>query len=191
MSKSLLLLAGLAVMFAVPGDATPGPTWPTGPVAKTDATALPAAKPLFVHAGEDGNAVQAAIGKLAATIGSVEGVSLEDDVEAVTAGQGEPLAIEQDESDRQTRTYVYDNLRVGFGGEFVQYVEVQATAAQIRIGDVDVPMRIDAIARLLGRPDFVGEDGIGYRRGDVVLKLSIDAGTGALQSVRYYHMASV
>ncbi|MCM3268955.1 hypothetical protein [Paenibacillus elgii] len=120
----------------------------------------------------------------------VNGISVTDNLKTLYELKGKPKAEETDPLFKDERTFVYDDCRVGLYDNFVQYVMVPVQAGTIEIDGKKLEMKADTLRQTLGTPDWTGEDGIVYKRGQRALKLFLDEHTGKLLSVHYFHTAT-
>ncbi|MDO3681571.1 hypothetical protein [Paenibacillus ehimensis] len=120
----------------------------------------------------------------------VNGIAVTDDLKTLYEMKGRPNAEETDPLFKDERILVYDDCRIGLYDQFVQYVMVPVQAGTIEIDGKKLEMNADALRQTLGTPDWVGEDGIVYKRGQRALKLFLDEDTGKLLSVHYFHTAT-
>ncbi|PUA34849.1 hypothetical protein C8Z91_33800 [Paenibacillus elgii] len=120
----------------------------------------------------------------------VNGISVTDDLKTLYELKGKPKAEENDPLFKDERTFVYDDCRVGLYDNFVQYVMVPVQAGTIEIDGKKLEMKADTLRQTLGTPDWTGEDGIVYKRGQRAFKLFLDEHTGKLLSVHYFHTAT-
>ncbi|MCP3774661.1 hypothetical protein NLX71_15320 [Paenibacillus sp. MZ04-78.2] len=124
------------------------------------------------------------------TFERVNGISVTDDLKTLYELKGKPKAEETDPLFKDERTFVYDDCRIGLYDNFVQYVMVPVQAGTIEIDGKKLAMKADTLRQTLGVPDWTGEDGIVYKRGQRALKLFLDEHTGKLLSVHYFHTAT-
>jgi hypothetical protein len=121
---------------------------------------------------------------------AVNGVSLYDTKESITAKFGPPQAIEKDPDLKELETYAYPLMKVGLSYGTADYVEIPAAAGSIVIDHVHVAISVEAMKEALGEPDYIAEDGIVFQRRDALIKLFIDAATQQPISIHYYHISS-
>jgi hypothetical protein len=117
----------------------------------------------------------------------VEGISLYDDQQAVIENLGVPENIKRDPFTKELEIYQYPGINVGFSLGYVNYVKVLPEAGVIQIDSSTIPMTLEAVSGELGKPDFIAEDGLVFKRQQAVIKLFIDAETGRLTSIDYFH----
>ncbi|MFF2090223.1 hypothetical protein [Paenibacillus sp. NPDC058174] len=122
---------------------------------------------------------------------SVNGLTLDDDPAAVADKLGQPQSVVQDEWLPELQVYEYPDMDIAFRDGWFDYVEIAGGANKLQIDDNELSATEAAIKEALGEPDFIAEDGIVFQRGEALLKLFIDPDTGKLQSIAYYHIASV
>ncbi|WP_042162657.1 hypothetical protein [Paenibacillus gorillae] len=122
---------------------------------------------------------------------SVNGLTLDDDPAAVADKLGKPQNVVQDEWLAELQIYEYTDMDIAFRDGWLDYVEISGGADVLQIDGNELPATEAAIREALGQPDFIAEDGIVFQRGEALLKLFIDPHTGKLQSIAYYHIASV
>lgn len=120
----------------------------------------------------------------------VNGISVTDDLKTLYKMKGRPKAEETDPLFKDERIFVYDDCRIGLYDQFVQYVMIPVQAGTIEIDGTKLEMNADTLRQTLGTPDWAGEDGIVYKRGQRALKLFLDEHTGKLLSVHYFHTAT-
>ncbi|GFZ81100.1 hypothetical protein GCM10008018_28330 [Paenibacillus marchantiophytorum] len=130
------------------------------------------------------------VSSAAATLFSLEGISLEDNTADVTAKKGPPSTIVEDPQFIGETIYQYPNFNVGFYEDVVSFVQVSATVGHIQINDQQIPLTVSELKQFLGEPDFVAEDGLVFQRRDTLIKLFVQPETQELISVDYYHLSS-
>lgn len=124
-------------------------------------------------------------------LGSVEGITLYDSQKDAIAKLGQPVKITEDPHIGGFETYHYEHMNIVFTDGIVNFVEIKPSIGAVLIDGVRVPASIEGMEKALGRPDFETEDGIGYQRGEAVLKLFFDESNGRLTAIHYFHIASV
>ncbi|MCZ8516212.1 hypothetical protein O9H85_28225 [Paenibacillus filicis] len=115
----------------------------------------------------------------------VNGVSVSDDLKTLYEIKGEPLRVESDPLLKHERIFVYKDCRIGLYDNFIQYVSVPGDNALIEIDGQIYDMNPDVLKKVLGKPSFIAEDGLVYRKGQVALKLFLDP-SGKLNSVHLF-----
>lgn len=120
----------------------------------------------------------------------VEGISLQDNQEAVVETLGQPEAIQPDPYTAQCEVYRYPGIDVGFSMGIVDFVRVLPEAGTIDIDGSPIPMTLEAVVDELGKPDFVAEDGLVFKRQQAALKLFVSSETQQLTSIDYFHRTS-
>jgi hypothetical protein len=121
---------------------------------------------------------------------NVNGISLTDDVKAVTDKLGQPLSKAKDPDIAEMEVYTFPEMNIGFSDGIVSYVEVLVTAGTINIDGVSIPINQEALINALGEPDFVAEDGIVFQRHSALVKLFTDMETHEVTAIHYYHYSS-
>ncbi|UKS26382.1 hypothetical protein LOZ80_33495 [Paenibacillus sp. HWE-109] len=160
-----------------------------------NAAFIPLDPPLLVAQEDAGEAAvnpmaMTKVSSAAATLFSLEGISLEDHTADVTAKKGPPSTIVEDPQFIGETIYQYPNFNVGFYEDVVSFVQVSATVGHIQINDQQIPSNVAELKQFLGEPDFVAEDGLVFQRRDTLIKLFLQPETQDLISVDYYHLSS-
>jgi hypothetical protein len=122
---------------------------------------------------------------------NVNGISLNDDVEAVIDKLGQPLSKEKDAFFAEMEVYVYPEINIGFSDGMVSYVEVLAAAGTASIDGVSVPIGQAEMIAALGEPDFVAEDGLVFQRNTAYIKLFTDMETHEVTGIHYYSHSTI
>ncbi|MGG2196956.1 hypothetical protein [Paenibacillus validus] len=118
----------------------------------------------------------------------VNGLSVTDDLKTVYEIKGEPKAVETDPLFKEERVLVYEDCKVGLHNNFVRFIVVSAAEAEtVDIDGKTLPLDAVKLQDALGKPDWIAEDGVVYRSHSRALKLFIDAETGKLTAVHYFH----
>jgi hypothetical protein len=120
-------------------------------------------------------------------LASVNGISLADDLKTIYELKGEPTRVVQDEVLKSSRTYYFKDCTVGMSDGAVQNVVVPASAGQVEIDGQTFPLELNKLKEKLGTPFFISEDGMVYKNGYNALKIYLDAVTGQIGSVSYFH----
>ncbi|WP_261303767.1 hypothetical protein [Paenibacillus andongensis] len=121
---------------------------------------------------------------------SLEGISLDDNTEAVVAKKGYPLTFVQDPHFIDVFTYEYPDMNIGFQDGIVTFVQIPAEIGHVHINDQRISLTITDVKRLLGEPDYIAEDGIVFQRGEELIKLFIAPETQELIAIDYYDLSS-
>lgn len=120
---------------------------------------------------------------------TLNGISLNDTKHDVWTKKGKPLQITRD---RWTgcHEYHYEDAAVGICDGMVEYVHVEAAAGKIMVNGVRIPLKAHDIERVLGKPQFVAEDGKVFIRGFHAIKVYSEPGSGTLQGVDFFDSSS-
>ncbi|NRF92182.1 hypothetical protein HQN89_14315 [Paenibacillus frigoriresistens] len=121
---------------------------------------------------------------------SLEGISLDDNTEAVVAKKGYPLTFVQDPHFVEAFTYEYPDMNIGFQDGIVTFVQIPAKVGHVQINDQRISLTMTDVKRLLGEPDYVTEDGIVFQRGEELIKLFVAPETQELIAIDYYDLSS-
>lgn len=121
---------------------------------------------------------------------SVNGITLYDNPEAVVAKLGDPVSKSVDEVWGDLMIYQYPDMEIAFAGEFIQYVNIEASK-QLTVDGETLSISKKSLTEAFGKPDFIAEDGIVFQQDDAVLKLFLDEETDEPLYVSYYHIATV
>ncbi|MDQ0060357.1 hypothetical protein [Paenibacillus harenae] len=124
-------------------------------------------------------------------LGSVEGITLYDSQKDAIAKLGEPLRVTEDPHIAGLETYHYDRMNIVFTDGIVDFVEIPPGIGSVLIDGIRIPASVEGMKQAFGEPDFEAEDGVGFTRGEAVLKLFIDESNGQLAAIHYFHIASV
>lgn len=116
------------------------------------------------------------------TFDTLGGISLEDDMERVLSKKGEPDTIEKDQYTGYTELH-YGRLTVGIYEDLVYYVHMDPPIKQVMLNGIAVPLEETGLAKYVGEPDFIAEDGDVYIRGFAALKVYKDPSTGQITGV--------
>ncbi|WP_337098374.1 hypothetical protein [Paenibacillus sp. YIM B09110] len=124
-------------------------------------------------------------------LGSVEGITLYDSQQDAITKLGQPVEITTDPYNAGSETYHYERMSIVFTDGVVNFVEILPSIGSVLIDDVRVPASFEGMKKAFGEPDFETEDGIGFQRGEAVLKLFFGEAKGQLNAIHYFHIASV
>ncbi|MGO4537534.1 hypothetical protein [Paenibacillus sp. 2TAB19] len=124
-------------------------------------------------------------------LGSVEGITLYDSQQDAITKLGQPLEITTDPYNAGSETYHYEHMNIVFTEGVVNFVEVLPSIGSVLVDGVRVPASFEGMKDAFGESDFETEDGIGYQRGEAVLKLFFGESSGQLNAIHYFHIASV
>ncbi|WP_040952117.1 hypothetical protein [Gorillibacterium massiliense] len=124
-------------------------------------------------------------------LSSVNGVTLGDDRQSVADKKGVPFAIQHDTVEPDAETYDYGYMSVTFSGTAVERVSIPAEADTFKVEGTVVSIDPASIREALGDPDYIAEDGLVYQRGELLLKVFLDAEKKRIVSIDYYCLANV
>jgi hypothetical protein len=122
---------------------------------------------------------------------NVNGISLYDDVKAVTDKLGQPLSKSRDPNLGELEVYAYPEMNIGFSNGIVSYVEVLVAAGTVNIDGISIPINEEDLKKALGEPDYVAEDGIVFQRKEALIKLFTSMDTQKVTSLHYFHHSDI
>ncbi|MBE9915220.1 hypothetical protein G8C92_14400 [Paenibacillus donghaensis] len=116
---------------------------------------------------------------------TMNGISLSDTPRDVLVKKGKPLRITHD---RWTgcNEYHYKDAVAGICDGMVDYVHIPVSAEKMRINGNWVSLKPSDVENVLGKPQFVSEDGSVFIRGFHAVKLYRDPNTGAVQGADFF-----
>lgn len=113
---------------------------------------------------------------------SMGDVALYHDLKDVIANKGEPISIEKDVYTGYIE-YRYEDINVGFYKNVVYYVHAGNCPEQVKINGKWLVLRQPDIMQVLGKPDYVADDGEVYIRNLAALKIYKNPVTGSITAV--------
>jgi hypothetical protein len=121
----------------------------------------------------------------------VNGISLYDDVKAVTDKLGQPLSKGRDPNFAELELYAYPEMNISFSDGVVNYVEVLVAAGTVDIDGIPISIDEEGLKKALGEADYVAEDGIVFQRKEALIKLFTSMDTQKVTSLHYYHHSNI
>jgi hypothetical protein len=121
----------------------------------------------------------------------VNGISLYDNVKAVTDKLGKPLSKGRDPNFGELEVYAYPEMNIGFSDGIVSYVEVLVSAGTVNIDGISILINEEDLKKALGEADYVAEDGIVFQRKEALIKLFTSMDTQKVTSLHYYHYSDI
>lgn len=121
---------------------------------------------------------------------SVNGISLDDNIETVVAKKGIPQQITVDPYFEEVLIYEYTNMNIVFRDNWIDSIEFDEETSFLLLDQSKITATEQAIRIALGEPDFIAEDGLVFQRDEAVLKLFIHPDNKELQRISYYHISS-
>ncbi|MFD2115615.1 hypothetical protein ACFSTH_06830 [Paenibacillus yanchengensis] len=123
-------------------------------------------------------------------LNSVNGISLDDDMETVVEKKGTPQRITVDRYFAEFQIYEYADMNIIFRDNVMDSIEFDKEKSFLYLDESKIPVSIQTIRAALGEPDFIAEDGLVFQRNEAVLKLFINPDNGDLDFISYYHINS-
>ncbi|WP_020618825.1 hypothetical protein [Paenibacillus daejeonensis] len=120
----------------------------------------------------------------------VNGLDLDADADTVLQLLGDPEERTTDPL-LGTEEYHYAAQTVGLYEDLVDYIIVPASAGQVQLGNVTIPLDMEQLKQHLGEPDYTAEDGLVYVQQEVCLKLFYGENEAELDSVQIYWLSHI
>ncbi|MHA0857880.1 hypothetical protein [Paenibacillus sp. CMAA1364] len=120
---------------------------------------------------------------------TVNGISLQDQIQDVLTKKGEPLNIEEIPILGCTE-YEYKDATIGICDDWVSYVHIENDAGTFIVNGQHIEISESGIAEALGASEFIADDGEVFIRGEQAIKVFSDSKTGKIEFIEFFDNTS-